>query len=208
MNIKMIPVGPLQTNCYLVSCTLTQKGIIIDPGWSGEALYDLVQQEGISLNAILLTHAHFDHIAGAAALKQHSQAPIMAHPDTAPWLTQAKKHAQMWGFQIDNPPDIDEELEDKKIIELGDIRLEVLYTPGHAPGHVCFLERKARVIFDGDVLFNRGIGRTDLPGGDYTLLMHSIRDKLLTLPDDTTVYPGHGPSTTIGEERRRNPFLR
>jgi hydroxyacylglutathione hydrolase len=120
----------------------------------------------------------------------------------------ASRHAQAWGFQIEPAPGLDGELADGQVIEVGTLRLEVLYTPGHAPGHVCFYERSAGAVFDGDVLFSGSIGRTDLPGGDYGRLLTSIREKLLTLPDETAVYSGHGPATTIGRERRYNPFLR
>jgi len=207
MQIQVIPVGPLQTNCYLAVCPESQAAAIVDPGWSGEELYNLVQREKLELKAILLTHAHFDHVGGAAALKRLSNAPLLAHPDSELLLRNAHHHAQAWGFQVDPTPKLDGGLAEGQIIEVGTLRLEVLYTPGHAPGHVCFYQARAGVLFDGDVLFKGGIGRTDLPGGNYARLMKSIREKLLTLPDDTAVYSGHGPATTIGNERRGNPFL-
>lgn len=208
MQITMVPVGPLQTNCYLVACSETAQAALIDPGWSGAELYDLVQKEELDLTAILLTHAHFDHTAGAAALKRLSNAPILAHPASRPLLIEAHRHASTWGFEIEPTPEPDGELAAGQIIEIGTLRFQVLDTPGHAPGHVCFYEPTAKALFDGDVLFHRSIGRYDLPGGNYTLLMQSIREKLLVLPDETKVYSGHGEPTTIGDERRLNPFLR
>ncbi len=208
MQLTMIPVGPLQTNCYLVACSETAQAALIDPGWSGEELYDLVQKEGLDLTAILLTHAHFDHTAGAAALKRLSNAPILAHPASRPLLIEAHRHALTWGFEIEPTPEPDGELAPGQIIEVGTLRFQVLDTPGHAPGHVCFYEPTAKTLFDGDVLFRQGIGRSDLPGGNHRLLMQSIREKLLVLPDETKVYSGHGEPTTIGDERRWNPVLR
>ncbi len=208
MRILTVPVGPLQTNCYLAICPETHSGAIIDPGWSGDALNDLAVREGVNLEAILLTHAHFDHLAGAAALKRLSGAALLAHPDTRATIAEAPDHARLWGFQVEPVPELDAELAEGQILEIGTLRLSVLFTPGHAPGHVCFYEPTAGAIFDGDVLFNRGIGRSDLPGGDHETLMRSIREQLLTLPDETAVYSGHGPATTIGQEKRWNPFLR
>lgn len=208
MRVVTIPIGPLQTNCYVAACPETHGAVVIDPAWSGEALFELIGREGFTLQMILLTHAHFDHVAGAAALRRLSGARMLAHGDSKPLLRQATLHAQAWGFQIEPAPDPDGELADGQVIEVGTLKLQVLYTPGHAPGHVCFYEPAAGAVFDGDVLFSGSIGRTDLPGGNHQQLLKSIREQLLTLPDETAVYSGHGPATTIGHERRWNPFLR
>jgi glyoxylase-like metal-dependent hydrolase (beta-lactamase superfamily II) len=208
MKVITIPIGPLQTNCYVVACPENSAAAVIDPAWSGESLFQFVEQEGFDIEVILLTHAHFDHIAGAAALRRLSGSRLLAHPDSEPLLAQAARHAQAWGIQIEPAPDIDGDLVDGQVIQVGTLRLEVLYTPGHAPGHVCFYERSVGAVFDGDVLFSGSIGRADLPGGNYERLLTSIREKLLTLPDETAVYSGHGPATTIGRERLYNPFLR
>lgn len=208
MQIRTVQVGPLQTNCYLAICPESRAAAIIDPGWSGESLFHILQEEGADLKAILLTHVHFDHVAGLAALKRLTGAPIMAHPECARSLAYAHEHALSWGFQIDPAPPIDTELKEGQIIRVGTLGLQVIYTPGHAPGHVSFYEPVAKALFDGDVLFQSSIGRYDLPGGDLTVLLHSIQEKLLALPGETMVYPGHGPATTIAAEKRWNPFLR
>jgi hydroxyacylglutathione hydrolase len=208
MRIEAVPVGPLQTNCYLVACSETLAAVIIDPGWSGEELSELVAENGFDLKALVLTHAHFDHVAGAAALKRLTGVPLLAHADSRPALLNNHHHASLWGFRVEPAPQLDGELVEGQIVQVGNLALEVLYTPGHASGHVCFHEPTAKVLFDGDVLFRGGIGRFDLPGGEYNLLMQSIEEQLLTLPDDTAVYPGHGPPTTIGDERHWNPYLR
>lgn len=207
MNIEARSVGPLQTNCYLVACPETLDAVLIDPGWSGEVLAHLVRQRGVNLKAVLLTHAHFDHAAGAAALKQLTGAPLLAHADSRPLLKQNHHLAALWGFQIEPAPELDGELAEGELVKVGNLSLEVLLTPGHAPGHVCFHEPNHKVLFDGDVLFRQGIGRFDLVGGDRRLLKRSIQEVLMALPDDTAVYPGHGLPTTIGDERRQNPYL-
>lgn len=208
MEIKILPLGPLQTNCYIAVCPQSRSAAVIDPAWNGEGIFQYLQDDRLKLKAILLTHAHFDHLAGAAALKRLSGVPVWAHPDSKESMRNARQHALAWGFQIEPAPEADGELAEGQLIEVGSLKLKVLYTPGHAAGHVCFHESSAQALFDGDVLFAGGIGRTDFPGGDYQVLMHSIKEKLLTLPDETAVYSGHGPATTIGNEKRWNPFLR
>jgi hydroxyacylglutathione hydrolase len=155
----------------------------------------------------LLTHTHFDHVGGLADVKELTKAPIYAHPDSVEMLRNAAMSAALWGFRIPSPPAPDVMVNEGDRIQVGNLRLEVLYVPGHAPGHVAFHLRDYRVIFSGDVLFEDSIGRTDLPGSDHATLMKSIRTKLLTLPDDTRVFSGHGAATTIGQERWSNPFL-
>lgn len=207
MPVRVIPVGPLQTNCYLLSCPENGQTAVIDPGWSGAELYEEIGRAGLTVAAIMLTHAHFDHLAGVAELKRLSAAPVMAHPDSWPMMRQAQMHARAWGFEIEPVPEIDAELAEDQSLAVGTLELSVLSTPGHAPGHVSLYLASGPAVFDGDVLFRGSIGRTDLPGGNYETLIRSIRDKLLRLPDETTVYSGHGPATSIGHERRWNPFL-
>ena len=206
MIIETLPVGALETNCYLVGCEQTQLGAVIDPGGDAADILAAVEQKGLTLKYVLLTHAHFDHIGAVAEIVQATRAPVAMHPNDLP-LLRARGGAALFGVFMRPSPDPDIELADDQVIEVGTLRLRVLHTPGHTPGHVTFYEAKARAAFDGDVLFQQGIGRTDFPGSSFQQLMNSIRNKLFILPDDTTIYPGHGPATTVGDEKRYNPFL-
>ena len=207
LRILQLPLGPLHTNCYVLACTTTNQAAVIDPAWDGRGIHLRIQQQGWTVSHILLTHTHFDHVGGLAELKELTGAPIYVHADAVPMLERAPAAAAMWGFTVDPPPPADEFLNEGTSLTVGELRADVLFTPGHAPGHVCFHLPEHHVLFDGDVLFQGSIGRTDLPGGDFDLLMTSIRDKLLTLPDETAVLSGHGQATTIGEERWHNPFI-
>ena len=197
-----------------VADELLSHGLHGDTAGSGDrsgvgrlAILAQATQRGWTISHILLTHSHFDHVGGLAELKELTDAPIYAHPDAGPMLARATAAAALWGIHVDAPPPADHPLAEGDVLAIGELRPVVLFTPGHAPGHVCFHLPQDGVVFDGDVLFQGSIGRTDLPGGDYELLMSSIRDKLLPLPDETVVLSGHGPATTIGDERRMNPFL-
>jgi glyoxylase-like metal-dependent hydrolase (beta-lactamase superfamily II) len=207
LDLRQMPMGPLQTNCYLIGCRQTMQAAIVDPSWSGEKLARLVQEEGYTLTHILLTHAHFDHVGGLADLKGVLDVPVYAHPDSADLLRHAARAGAMFGVSVTPPPPADHPLRDGDTVQVGNLTLEALYTPGHAPGHLSFWLREQGVVLSGDALFQGGIGRTDLPGGDFATLMHAIRHKLLTLPDTTRVFSGHGPATTIGIERTTNPFI-
>ncbi len=207
IDIIQLPLGPLQTNCYILGCQNTRQAAVIDPSWDGRLIAKTVADKGYTISHILLTHSHFDHVGGLKEIKEISEAPIYIHPDAVSMLEQATSAAAHFQLTIPMPPPPDEFLSDGEIIQVGDLQLEVLFTPGHAPGHVCFYLAEHHILFDGDVLFQQSIGRTDLPGGDYELLMQSIREKLLVLPDETRVLSGHGQATTIGQERVWNPFL-
>lgn len=207
IQILRLPLGPLQTNCYILACEVTKKTAVIDPSWDGRLIADAIAKRGWEVSHILLTHSHFDHVGGLAELKEATTAPIYSHPDAVPMLRLAATSAATFGIRLPAPPEADEMLAEGQILQVGDLQLHVLYTPGHAPGHVCFYLPVHRVVFDGDVLFQGSIGRTDLPGGDYDTLMQNIREKLLVMPDETQVLSGHGDVTTIGMERHTNPFL-
>lgn len=206
-TILQMPLGPLQTNCYLLGCDETMEAAIIDPSWNGRSLAATAADQGFTITHILLTHSHFDHVGGLAELKPEVNAPIYIHPEAVGMLNDAFLSAAAWQIRIPPPPPADIMLTPGEPITVGNLTLNVLFTPGHAPGHVSFYLPEHNVIFDGDVLFNQSIGRTDLPGGDLPLLMKSIREELLVLPDETNVLSGHGPATTIGQERASNPFL-
>jgi hydroxyacylglutathione hydrolase len=210
--VKMLQVGPIMTNCYIVGCEETKQGAIIDPGGNGDYILAEVQQLGLEIKYVINTHGHFDHtlanrevIEGLTESQQ--QPPLLAiHQADAP-LLKSGGGAALFGLRGFSSPPADMYLEEGDVLILGQVKLKVLYTPGHSVGSVSLLNEAEKALFDGDVLFNMGIGRTDLTGGSFETLMDSIRNKLLTLPDDTVVYSGHGPITTIGRERASNPFL-
>jgi glyoxylase-like metal-dependent hydrolase (beta-lactamase superfamily II) len=206
-EVRMLPLGPVQTNCYLLASTSTAEAAVIDPAWDGRAIGRAAELEGWRITHILLTHAHFDHVGGLRELKEITAAPVCAHPDTIPPLRAAPQTARMFGLSLAQPLDPDVLLSDLDSLTIGGLEIQVLYTPGHAPGHLSFYLAQQGLLFDGDVLFKGSIGRTDLAGGDFAMLMATIRDRLLSLPDDVQVLSGHGPKTTIGVERRENPFL-
>lgn len=206
MIVKQLSVGPIQTNCYIVGCEETKEGVVIDPGDEPERILAEVEKSGLTVKYILNTHAHFDHVMANKALVEATGAPLALHPLDLPLLRQ-NGGAMFFGMTVSPSPDPDIELAEGDAIEFGTHTFQVLYTPGHTPGHVSFYEAEVGIIFDGDVLFASGIGRTDLPGGNYETLINSINEKLMVLPDETTVCSGHGPVTTIGRERAGNPWL-
>jgi len=205
--VKTLPVGLTQANCYIVGCEKTQQGAIIDPGDEGERILEAVQDSGLTVTHVFVTHAHFDHIGAADEVMKATGAPLALHPDDLPLLN-AGGGSIFFGIQSPPIPDPSIRLADGQEITVGELTLRVLHTPGHTPGHVTLYEPNEGAIFDGDVLFAQGVGRTDLPGGSYETLMRSINEQLMTLPDETLVYSGHGPATTIGRERVSNPWLR
>jgi glyoxylase-like metal-dependent hydrolase (beta-lactamase superfamily II) len=197
----------IQTNCYVVGCEETNEGAVIDPGGHPERILAEVARHGLAVKYVLDTHAHFDHTDANGAIVEATGARLALHPDDRSLLT-ASGGAALFGLQAAPSPPPDLELHDGDELEVGNLHFQVLHTPGHTPGHVCFYEAAENALFDGDVLFRRGIGRTDLPGGSFQQLMDSIQRVLFALPDETAVYSGHGPATTIGEEKQLNPWLR
>ncbi len=210
IEIRMLTLGAVQTNCYIVTCQQTMHTAVIDPADHGRRLAATIRDEGLELTHILLTHAHFDHVGGLAHLKEEYPAvDIYIHPEAVQMLSMAPMQAAMFGVSLpNNIPQPEQMLAEGDVIQVGNLRLGVLFTPGHAPGHVSFYEATHQVLFSGDALFQGSIGRTDLPGGDMALLLRMIREKLLVLPEEVQVLSGHGAATTIGQEKGSNPFLR
>jgi glyoxylase-like metal-dependent hydrolase (beta-lactamase superfamily II) len=208
MIVKGITVGLLQENCYILGCERTRKGVIIDPGDNPKAILRIVRQERLTIEKVLNTHAHLDHVMAVDAIRDATGAPFYLHAADLPILRDVPDRVRLWlDSEIDPIADPDEYLEHGQIITFGDEQLEVRFTPGHSPGHVVFVDHRGRQVFDGDTLFQQSIGRFDLPGGDEETLYRSIRTQLFTLPDDYSVYPGHGGETTIGAERLYNPYV-
>ena len=208
MIVKALTVGLLQENCYILGCEKTLKGVIVDPGDNARGILRVVQQEGLTIEKIINTHAHFDHVLAVNGVKAATNARFCLHPADLPILRDVPERVRLWlDSEVDPVDDPDEFLEHGQVIHFGEQRLEVRFTPGHAPGHVVFVDAVGQQVFGGDTLFQGSIGRFDLPGGDGATLLRSIREQLLTLPDAYVVYPGHGPATSIGEERESNPFV-
>ena len=204
MIIETLVVGPFASNCYIVGSESTKEGMIIDPGAEANKILESVKDLGLDIKFIGLTHGHIDHVGALKEVKEATGAEVAIHASDADSL-RGRSLSTIFGLSYPalDPPD--RLLKGGDSIDIGDLHFLVLHTPGHTPGGVCFLGQE--VVFTGDTLFNYGIGRTDLPLGSYSELMNGIHTKLMVLPDDTVVYPGHGPDTTIGNERRANPFI-
>lgn len=206
MLIHTFPLGALQTNSYLICNQNTKEAIIVDAGARPARL--LEKAADYQVKAVLLTHAHFDHIAGLHEIREATGAPVYLHSSEQEWLSDPKLNgAFLWPMvgEFVKSEEAEFILEDGQTLELAGFEISVLHTPGHSPGGVSF--RIGEHVFSGDALFSGSIGRTDLPGGNYEQLIQSVKEKLMVLPDDTVCYPGHGPNTTIGNERLYNPFL-
>lgn len=198
--------GGYASNCYIIGCEETKEAAVVDPGGDGDIIVSILQAAGLTAKYIINTHGHIDHIAGNADVKEKTGALILIHTQDKEMLTEAKRNLSgFMGARIVSPP-ADKELNEGDIISIGTtVDLEVLHTPGHTLGGICL--KTGNIVITGDTLFAGSIGRSDFPGGNHGTLINSIKEKLLALDDETEVYPGHGPESTIGEERRSNPFL-
>ncbi|MDX9942770.1 MAG: MBL fold metallo-hydrolase [Bacteroidales bacterium] len=210
VQIKSLVFNPFQVNTYILWDD-TGECMIIDPACyepdEEEILADSIEKAGLKPIALLYTHCHIDHILGNNFAVRHFDLKPLAHRDSLPFMTSSRSYAINYGFEVEDPILPEKYLKDGQEIGFGHQKLKALHTPGHAAGSLCFYHEEEGFVIVGDVLFQQSIGRTDLPTGDFDLLIRSIQEKLLTLPDEVKVFPGHGPSTTIGEERRHNPFL-
>ena len=218
MIIEQITVTAFQQHTRIIGCESTKRAICIDPGDDSDEIVHAIDRHGLELQAIACTHAHLDHIGGVAGLKKRKpQAKIVIHPADEPiyqqlpnqplWIGIPKSQWGEFGFDYDVPPKVDDHWSDGQTYKVGQLNFKVIHCPGHTPGHVVLFEPAERKVFVGDCLFAGSIGRTDLPGGSTEQLMDSLFNKILPLGDDVEVYSGHGPVTTIGKERRTNPFL-
>lgn len=199
-------VGPLACNCYVVGDPATNQAIIIDPGGDIARLTEVLQTHGLTVTAIVATHAHFDHLLAADALRQLTGAPFFMHDADRPLLDWYEESGRMFlGLELGAPPEVDTSAGEGDVLRAGATELQVIHTPGHSPGSITLAAPEA--VFSGDTLFAGSIGRSDLPGGHAETLLGVIKDKLFGFGDGVVVYPGHGPATTIGEERRSNPFV-
>ena len=197
--------GVFAENCWLVACARSNLGILVDPGAAAPQALAEARRLGVTVEQIVLTHAHLDHVEGLAQAKEETGAPIYLHPADEELYRAAPLQAQWFGVALQPLPPVDRPLAAGDVVRFGECELAVRFAPGHAPGHVVLVGDGVALV--GDVIFAGSIGRTDLPGGDFATLMKSIREQVMTLPDATTLYTGHGPETTVGHERVSNPFL-
>jgi hydroxyacylglutathione hydrolase len=210
--IRQLALGPIQANCFILGCEETRQAVVIDPGDHIDRVLTTLAADRLTVVHIINTHGHFDHAGANRRLKEVSGADILIHSADAPMLTQLSASASAWGLRADDSPAADRHLEDGDTVSFGNHTLKVLHTPGHTPGGIClYIEYPAagtlkKAVFVGDTLFAGSIGRTDFPGGNYDTLIRSIQTKLFALDDDVAVYPGHMNDTTIGNEKRTNPF--
>ena len=204
---KIFPVGPLQCNCSIIGDEQTHEAMVIDPGDQIEGILEILRQEKLTLKQIVITHAHIDHVGGAMKLKAATGAPILMNQNDYALLKMLDMQAAWVGMRPPGDVHIDETVSQGRVLKIGDISSNVIHTPGHTEGSICLYFPKEKKLIAGDTLFAGSIGRTDLPGGSMDKIMRSLHTQVMALPDETEVVPGHGPVTTIGEERESNPFL-
>ncbi|HBJ1305529.1 TPA: hydroxyacylglutathione hydrolase GloC [Escherichia coli] len=208
MNYRIIPVTAFSQNCSLIWCEQTRLAALVDPGGDAEKIKQEVDDSGLTLMQILLTHGHLDHVGAAAELAQHYGVPVFGpEKEDEFWLQGLPAQSRMFGLEECQPLKPDRWLNEGDTISIGNVTLQVLHCPGHTPGHVVFFDDRAKLLISGDVIFKGGVGRSDFPRGDHNQLISSIKDKLLPLGDDVIFIPGHGPLSTLGYERLHNPFL-
>jgi hydroxyacylglutathione hydrolase len=208
MILETFPVGPLQCNCTLLGDEATEEAIVIDPGDEINRIHNRLTSLGLKLKQILITHAHIDHVGGALRLKRLTSAPILLNENDLPLLQMMAGQAAWLGIPTPETAPPDDGLTDGQQVGLANYPAQIIHTPGHTQGSVCLHFVPLKMVFAGDTLFAGSIGRTDLPGGNSEQIIDSIHSRLLKLPEETRVIPGHGPATTIGSERSTNPFLR
>ena len=206
MIIKKLEVGPIMANCFIVGCESTKEAVVIDPGDDPDRILMKLAESELKVKYLINTHGHFDHVSANKRMKKATGAPIAIHPEDEPMFNELSNSAKMFGLESENSPPADIHLNDGDEIKFGEIILKVIHTPGHSRGGICLYTKGH--LFAGDTLFAGSIGRTDLPGGDFDTLISSVKQKVFALDDDTIVYTGHGPETTIGREKATNPFLR
>ena len=205
MIIKKLPVGPIMANCFIVGCKETHEAAVIDPGDEADRILIALAQAKLTVKQIINTHGHFDHVGANKRMKAATGAPILIHALDAPMLSMLSRSAAAWGMSAEDSPSPDRTIDEGDEIRVGLLRLQVIHTPGHTPGGVSLIADGC--AFVGDTLFAGSVGRTDFPGGDFDTLKSSIQKKLFALGDEVRVFTGHGPETTIGEEKRYNPFV-
>ncbi len=205
MIIECLETGVFAENCYVVGCAETNEGVVIDPGDDIPRIVSKVREKRLDIKYILLTHGHLDHVKELVAFKTNYDVPVLMHADDQFLLDNLPAQAAAFGMSVSGVPRVDMYIKDGQSIAFGTHKFQVIHTPGHSPGSVTFSAEGA--AFSGDVLFSGSIGRTDLPGGNYHTLMHSIKNRLLPLGEHVTIFPGHGPATTIAQELKYNPFL-
>jgi hydroxyacylglutathione hydrolase len=199
-------VGALECNCYVVGDAASRTALVIDPGDDADELVRAISDAGVTVSAIVATHAHFDHVLAARRLREVMRAPFLLHADDLGLLSWLQESVRLWlGLEVSPPPEVDGFVAEGEAIRAGAVELEVVHTPGHSPGSIALVGPE--VVFSGDTLFAGSVGRSDLPGGDGSALVHAIRSKLFRLDDDLPVLPGHGPATTVGREKATNPFV-
>ncbi|WP_312978712.1 MBL fold metallo-hydrolase [Atlantibacter sp.] len=208
MNYHIIPVTAFSQNCSLIWCEETRLAAIVDPGGDAPRIQQAVTAQGVTIQSILLTHGHLDHVGAAAELAAHYGVPIIGpEKEDEFWLQGLPAQSQMFGLEECQPLTPDRWLNEGDSVTVGNVALQVLHCPGHTPGHIVFFDERARLLISGDVIFKGGVGRSDFPRGNHADLIDSIKSKLLPLGDDVTFIPGHGPLSTLGNERLHNPFL-